>query len=61
MKEKIKVGDIVKGSSGLFFKCENKKQERWMNFENSPFIKATIDEINSLPKTYFGKFYDIGN
>jgi hypothetical protein len=37
--DQIKMGDfVVHGLSKLVFKCENKKQERWMNM-NPYYIK----------------------
>ena len=48
----IQVGDIVLHTlSKLYYICENKKQERWMNM-NSYYIQA--NNI-SLPSTYFKK------
>jgi len=47
----IKRGDIVFHKlSGLYFKCENTKQERWMNM-NEYYVLSTI----VLPKGYFEK------
>lgn len=47
----IKVNDIVKHElSGLYFRCENKKQERWMNM--NPYYVVSKDV---LPDTYFKK------
>ena len=48
----IKVGDIVLHSlSGLYFRCENKKQERWMNMNE---FYSTVPK-DSVPKSYFDK------
>lgn len=48
----IKVGDIVLHSlSGLYFYCENKKHERWMNM-NSFYSIAPTDVVD---KSYFLK------
>lgn len=52
MSEGIKVGDIVlHGLSKLYFKCENKKHERWMNM-NPYYIRVPND---SVPESYFYK------
>lgn len=52
----IKVGDIVFHElSRLYFKCENQKQERWMNM--NPFYKTVME--NLVPDSYFKKH--IGN
>jgi hypothetical protein len=49
----IKVGDIVLHTiSGLYYKCENNKQQRWMNM--STFYKVANDII--LPPNYFIKY-----
>lgn len=46
----IRVGFIVLHElSGLYYKCENKKQERWMNM--NPFYKLAPND--SVPETYF--------
>lgn len=48
----IKVKDIVLHSiSGLYFICENKKQERWMNM--NPYYSRADKGI--IPKGYFHK------
>ena len=48
----IKVGNIVKHElSNLYFICENKKMERWMNM--NPYYKLMPDDV--VPKTYFHK------
>lgn len=50
--EEIKVGNTVLHQlSKLYFKCENKKQERWMNM--NLFYKIVPD--NSVPENYFKK------
>lgn len=48
----IKVGDIVQhGLSMLYFICENKKHEKWMNL--NPFYKLVPKD--SVDKSYFSK------
>lgn len=48
----IKVGDIVLHQlSGLYFVCENKKHERWMNMNS--FYKLIQKDI--IPDKYFKK------
>lgn len=48
----IKVGDIVLHKlSGLYFICENRKHERWMN-ENPYYVIAPKDAVT---KEYFYK------
>lgn len=48
----IEVGCFVKHLlSGLFFRCENKKQERWMR-ENPFYIRV---EKSDIPLGYFDK------
>jgi hypothetical protein len=48
----IKVNDIVQhGLSKLYFICENKKMERWMNM--NPYYKLMPNDI--VPKSYFLK------
>lgn len=48
----IKVKDIVQHTlSGLFFICENNKQEKWMN--QNPFYKLVPK--GSVDKSYFQK------
>jgi hypothetical protein len=48
----IKVRDIVKHTiSGLYFICENAKQEKWMN-SHPIYIKVDPKEI---PNGYFKK------
>lgn len=48
----IKVKDIVLHSlSGLYFICENQKQERWMNM--NPFYSLADKDV--IPKDYFNK------
>lgn len=48
----IKVGEIVLHDlSGLYFICENKKMERWMNMNQ--FYKLMPKDI--VPKKYFQK------
>ncbi len=48
----IKVGDTVLHElSNLYFRCENKKQERWMNM--NPFYKLVSS--NSVSEGYFKK------
>jgi len=48
----IKKGDIVLHVlSSLYYKCENKKHEIWMN-ENRYYIKM---DINIVPESYFYK------
>lgn len=49
----IKVGDIVLHKlSQLYFICENKKHERWMNM-NPFYVSVSPDLI--LPSNYFKK------
>lgn len=51
MRENIKVRDTVYHSlSKLYFICENKKQEKWMN-ENKYYSKSNIE----LPNNYHKK------
>jgi hypothetical protein len=51
----IKKGDIVLHTlSGLFYICENKQHEKWMN-ENTFYRLATSDEVAALPEGYFKK------
>jgi hypothetical protein len=48
----IKVGDIVlHGLSKLYFRCENKKMEIWMN-QNLYYSVAPRDAV---PMSYFAK------
>lgn len=48
----IKVGDIVLHTlSGLYYYCENRKQERWMNM--STYYKTVPKD--TVPDTYFKK------
>mgnify|MGYP001585026358 CR=1 FL=1 len=48
----IKVGDIVLHTlSKLYFKCENKKHQRWMNM--NPFYM--LAEKDKVPMGYFDK------
>jgi hypothetical protein len=50
MPTMIKVGDIVLHElSGLFYRCENKKHERWMNM--NPYYKPLQGKI--VPENYF--------
>ena len=50
--EKIKVGDIVfHMPSGLYYRCENKKQEIWMN-STHVYVLASITDV---PEGYFNK------
>jgi len=50
----IRVNDIVLHRlSGLYFICENKKQERWMNM--SGFYELV--DRDSVPKEYFNKSF----
>ena len=49
----IRVNDIVLHlPSNLFYKCENKKHERWMNM--SGFYVKVNDPL-LVPKGYFNK------
>jgi hypothetical protein len=49
----IKVGDIVLHQlSGLFYRCENKKMERWMNMND--YYIAVPDFLKPDP-SYFHK------
>lgn len=46
----IKKGDIVLHIlSGLYYRCENNKHERWMN--ENPYYKVVTQ--NSIPESYF--------
>lgn len=48
---KIQVGDVALHTlSGLYYRCENKKHERWMNM-NPFYIKSKI----TPPESYFRK------
>lgn len=50
--EQIKKGDTVLYQlSGLYYKCENEKQARWMNM--NPFYKIVPSDI--VPESYFKK------
>ena len=50
--EQIKVGDTVLHElSKLYFICENKKHERWMNM--NPYYKLVSKD--SVPESYFKK------
>jgi hypothetical protein len=52
MEQEIKVGNIVFHElSKLYFRCENKKHERWMNM--NPFYKLVSND--SVPEKYFKK------
>lgn len=52
MENKIKVKDIVfHKPSGLYYICENAKQEKWMNSTDS-YVLASI---NDVPEGYFKK------
>jgi len=52
----IKVKDIVYHSlSGLYYRCENAKMEKWMNMNNF-YRKATEEEVKGLPELYFVKY-----
>ncbi len=47
---KIVVGDIVLHTlSGLYYKCENNKHQRWMN--ENPYYE--LQDKNVVPPTYF--------
>lgn len=49
----IRVNDIVFHIlSGLYYKCENIKQERWMNM-NEYYLKVDNPEV--IPQSYFYK------
>jgi hypothetical protein len=49
----IHVGDIVRHElSNLYFICENKKQERWMNM-NPYYVR--VEPKDWPPKAYFDK------
>lgn len=51
----IKVNDIVLHTlSGLYFICENKKQERWMNM--NPYY--SLSDKNAVPEGYFTKCFN---
>lgn len=48
----IKMGDIVLHTlTGLYYKCENQKHERWMNMNNF-YILA---DRSAVPESYFTK------
>lgn len=48
----IYVGCVVQHTlSGLYFKCENQKQERWMKM--NPFY--TLADRSKIPAGYFDK------
>jgi hypothetical protein len=48
----IQVGDIVLHElSGLYYRCENQKHQRWMN--ENPFYKLMPKDI--VPDSYFFK------
>lgn len=48
----IQVGDMVLHElSGLYYKCENQKQERWMN--ENPYYKLVSPD--TVPNSYFYK------
>ena len=50
----IKVGDIVLHQlSKLYFRCENKKHEKWMNM--NPYYKL-VDK-KDVPENYFKKAF----
>lgn len=52
----IKVGDIVLHTlSNLYFRCENKKIEKWMNM-NLYYRKTSKIEIDELGEFYFKKY-----
>ena len=47
---KITKGDVVLHTlSGLFYRCENQKHEKWMN--ESPFYRLVPKD--SVPESYF--------
>jgi hypothetical protein len=49
----VSVNDIVLHTlSGLYYRCENKKQSRWM-VENKYYVK--VDKLNAPPESYFYK------
>lgn len=49
----IGVRDIVLHTiSGLYYKCENYKQAKWMNDESSFYVKCNRKDI---PTDYFNK------
>jgi len=48
----IKVKDIVLHTlSGLYYRCENTKHEKWMN--QNPYYKLVAKD--SVPESYFHK------
>ena len=50
--EGIKKGDIVLHElSGLYYRCENNQQARWMNM--NPYYKLMPNDI--VPASYFKK------
>jgi hypothetical protein len=51
--ENINKGDVVLHElSGLYYRCENKQQARWMNM--NPYYKFVPPE-NTPPPSYFKK------
>lgn len=53
MENQIKVGDIALHKfSGLYYICENKKQEVWMNFGD---YYSGVTPTTVLPESYFKK------
>jgi len=48
----IKVGDtVLHRLSGLYYKCENTKQQRWMNQNHFYWLMPN----NIVPESYFKK------